>query len=37
VLVESMLTDEEDHIDLLEEQLDQMDQMGYEFFLNQQV
>jgi bacterioferritin len=37
VLVESILTDEEDHIDLLEEQLDQMDQMGYEFFLNQQV
>jgi bacterioferritin len=37
VLVESILTDEEDHIDLLEEQLDQMEQMGYEFFLNQQV
>jgi bacterioferritin len=37
VLVESILTDEEDHIDLLEEQLDQIEQMGYEFFLNQQI
>ena len=37
VLVESILTDEEDHIDLLEEQLNQIEQMGYEFFLNQQI
>ena len=37
VMVEAILTDEEDHIDLLEEQLDQIDQMGYEFFLNQQI
>ena len=37
VMVESILTDEEDHIDLLEEQLDQIEQMGYEFFLNQQI
>ena len=37
VLVESILTDEEDHIDLLEEQLTQIEQMGYEFFLNQQI
>jgi len=37
VMVESILTDEEDHIDLLEEQLNQIEQMGYEFFLNQQI
>ncbi len=37
VLVESILTDEEDHIDLLEEQLSLIEQMGYEFFLNQQI
>lgn len=37
VLVESILTDEEEHIDLLEEQLNLIEQMGYEFFLNQQI
>ena len=37
VLVESILTDEEDHIDWIEEQLDQIDQMGYERYLNNQV
>ena len=37
VLVESILTDEEDHIDWIEEQLDQIEQMGYERYLNRQV
>jgi len=37
VLVESILTDEEDHIDWIEEQLDQIEQMGYERYLNKQV
>ena len=37
VLIESILTDEEDHIDWIEEQLDQIEQMGYERYLNRQV
>jgi bacterioferritin len=37
MLVESILTDEEDHIDWIEEQLDQIEQMGYERYLNRQV
>ena len=37
ILVESILTDEEDHIDWIEEQLDQIEQMGYERYLNRQV
>lgn len=37
VLVESILTDEEDHIDWIEEQLDQIEQMGYERYLNKQA
>ena len=37
VLVESILTDEEDHLDWIEEQLDQIDQMGYQQYLNNQV
>lgn len=37
VLVESILTDEEDHIDWIEEQLDQIEQMGYERYLNNQA
>jgi len=37
VLVESILTDEEEHIDWIEEQLDQIEQMGYERYLNKQV
>lgn len=37
VLVESILTDEEDHIDWIEEQLDQIEQMGYQVWLNHQI
>lgn len=37
ILVESILTDEEEHIDWIEEQLDQIEQMGYERYLNNQV
>jgi len=37
MLVESILTDEEEHIDWIEEQLDQIEQMGYERYLNNQV
>jgi bacterioferritin len=37
VLVESILQDEEDHLDWIEEQLDQIGQMGYEFWLNNQI
>lgn len=37
VLIESILTDEEDHIDWIEEQLDQIEQMGYERYLNNQA
>jgi bacterioferritin len=37
ILVESILTDEEGHIDWIEEQLDQIEQMGYERYLNKQA
>ena len=37
VLVESILTDEEDHIDWIEEQLDQIEQMGIQVWLNHQI
>lgn len=37
VLVESILNDEEEHLDWLEEQLDQIEQMGLPFYLNNQV
>lgn len=37
LLVEANLSDEEDHIDWIEEQLDQIEQMGYQFYLNNQV
>jgi len=37
VLTESILTDEEEHIDWIEEQLDQIEQMGYERYLNKQA
>lgn len=37
VLVESILTDEESHIDWIEAQLDQIEQMGYERYLNRQA
>lgn len=37
ILIESILTDEEDHIDWIEEQLDQIEQMGYERYLNKQA
>lgn len=37
LLVESILSDEEDHIDWIEEQMDQIEQMGYERYLNRQV
>ncbi len=37
VMVESILKDEEAHLDWIEEQLDQIGQMGYEFWLNNQI
>ena len=37
VLVESILTDEEDHINWIEEQLTQIEQMGYQVWLNHQI
>lgn len=37
VLIESILTEEEDHIDWIEEQLDQIEQMGLEIYLNNQA
>jgi bacterioferritin len=37
VLVESILTEEEAHIDWIEEQLDLIEQMGYERYLNKQA
>jgi bacterioferritin len=37
ILAESILTDEEGHIDWIEEQLDQIEQMGYERYLNKQA
>ncbi|MBG0786970.1 MAG: bacterioferritin [Anaerolineaceae bacterium] len=37
VLVESILTDEEDHIDWIEEQLDQIEQMSIQVWLNHQI
>jgi bacterioferritin len=37
MLVESILKDEEDHIDWIEEQLDQIEQMGYQQYLNKQA
>lgn len=37
ILVESILPDEEAHLDWIEEQLDQVDQMGIAFYLNNQV
>jgi bacterioferritin len=37
ILTESILTEEEEHIDWIEEQLDQIEQMGYERYLNKQA
>ncbi len=37
ILVESILTDEEDHIDWIEEQLDQIEQMSIQVWLNHQI
>jgi bacterioferritin len=37
VLLESILTDEEDHIDWLEAQLDQIGQMGFQKYLVEQI
>ena len=36
-LLESILTDEEDHIDWLEVQLDQIEQMGIQIYLTEQL
>ena len=36
-LLEDILEDEDDHVDWLEEQLDQIEQMGVQFYLSQQV
>jgi bacterioferritin len=37
ILVESILTEEEDHIDWIEEQLGLIEQMGYQRYLNKQA
>jgi len=37
MLLESILQDEEDHIDWIEEQLDQIEQMGFQRYLNKQA
>jgi len=37
ILIESILTEEETHLDWIEEQLGQIEQMGYERYLNNQV
>ena len=37
ILVESILTEEEDHIDWIEEQMDLIEQMGYQRYLNKQA
>jgi len=37
MLVESIFTDEEEHIDWIEEQLDQIEQMGFVRYLNKQA
>ncbi len=37
MLVESILSEEEEHVDWIEEQLDQIEQMGYERYLNKQA
>jgi bacterioferritin len=37
VLLESILKDEEDHIDWIEAQLDQIKQMGVENYLAEQI
>ena len=37
VLLESILTDEEDHIDWIEAQLDQIGQMGFQKYLVEQI
>ncbi len=36
-MLESILKDEEDHIDWLEGQLDQIEQMGIQLYLNEQI
>ncbi len=36
-LLEDILEDEDDHVDWLEEQLDQIEQMGVQLYLSQQV
>jgi bacterioferritin len=36
-LLESILTDEEDHIDWIEAQRDQIEQMGIQNYLSEQV